>query len=390
MEKLKKYCAHHLLVLYDCFQTNFGVHYPKELVHLIVAFYYNLYKLRISIGEDHALLLFDGVVYSSGNNCSGQLGLSKTEKTKYLFQNIKLINIKKIACGFKNSIALVPEGSMCVWGKNDLKQLGISDQSDIYFPYPIPELDVPPIKKIVCGECHTIALTYQGEVYVWGYKYHKQQDFGNKDNFGPYLPTKLFFDNPIKKIACGSYHSMALTITGEVYTWGSNQFGQLGHNDESKKINLSNIKKISCGTFHSMAITTQGETYVWGSNARRKLGFDISVQIVNIPTKLNLPDLKKIIGGSYHTMALTKFGEVYVWGDNEYRYLGIDKYVYTGGLYKLDLPYVKDIICGYNSSMAITCSNEIYVWGDNSTGQLGLGHYKNVHSPQKLIFDLEQ
>jgi len=33
---------------------------------------------------------------------------------------------------------------------------------------------------------------------------------------------------PIVKIACGAYHSLALTDKGELYTWGEAKLGQCG------------------------------------------------------------------------------------------------------------------------------------------------------------------
>lgn len=42
-------------------------------------------------------------------------------------------------------------------------------------------------------------------------------------------PTQFPLSVEIETTACGRYHSLALDANGNVYSWGSNHFGQLGH-----------------------------------------------------------------------------------------------------------------------------------------------------------------
>jgi alpha-tubulin suppressor-like RCC1 family protein len=79
-------------------------------------------------------------------------------------------------------------------------------------------------------------------------------------------------------ISCGAYHSMVLTKRGQVFSWGYNNCGQLGHRNKNyltapKIINLKriSIKKISCGHSHSLLLSNDGVIYACGSN-----GFDLS------------------------------------------------------------------------------------------------------------------
>jgi alpha-tubulin suppressor-like RCC1 family protein len=69
------------------------------------------------------------------------------------------------------------------------------------------------------------------------------------------------------QIECGGSYTVGLTKNGQVFTWGVNRSGQLGHSDEKERIvpkkveGLDGIKiiTVSCGTYHTAALTDKGE-----------------------------------------------------------------------------------------------------------------------------------
>lgn len=50
----------------------------------------------------------------------------------------------------------------------------------------------------------------------------------DKENRSVPATIEQFSCNNVKQIACGGLHSIVLTKQGQVYTWGSNEGGQLG------------------------------------------------------------------------------------------------------------------------------------------------------------------
>ena len=72
-------------------------------------------------------------------------------------------------------------------------------------------------------------------------------------------------------IVCGGYHTAALTKKGEVFTWGYNSYGQLGHGDYDERTIPTKVTSldgfviisISCGQWHTAAITDKGEIFTW-------------------------------------------------------------------------------------------------------------------------------
>lgn len=41
-------------------------------------------------------------------------------------------------------------------------------------------------------------------------------------------PIKMLKTKPVVDVACGGYHTIAICRTGEVYAWGSGNYGELG------------------------------------------------------------------------------------------------------------------------------------------------------------------
>lgn len=85
------------------------------------------------------------------------------------------------------------------------------------------------------------------------------------------------YPNNIVQIATGLYHTIYLTITGEVYVVGSNGYGQLGIGnindrvDYPIKLNLSNIIKIAAGSYHSLFLTANEKVYACGRNDKKQI-----------------------------------------------------------------------------------------------------------------------
>jgi hypothetical protein len=173
---------------------------------------------------------------------------------------------------------------------------------------------------ICCGAFHSLALTHCGEVYAWGLNSCGQ--VGDASNHNQLTPIKLnaLNDEKVTNISCGAHHSMARTESGHVFSWGSNDFGQLGLNNNNKHVNkpsivsLSNeipIEKISCSREHSLLLSQNGDIYWFGNNG-------IETQIT--PKKLTINSNKFIDIAShfdYDICVAQTEDWVYVWGKCE-------------------------------------------------------------------------
>ena len=200
----------------------------------------------------------------------------------YPMELIKIIimtfySYKPILVGAGNTFTIISREKTYVFGGNGLGQLGLGSQIGKTVPH---ELELSNIEQISCGEAHTMVITTQKKIYTWGDDSIGQLGLGCLPNISS-SPRKLKFEPfekfGIKTIACGGRHTIALVETGEIYSWGSNQYGQLGLGDKNpntrpQKIIISDITSISCGESHAVALTAKKEIYVWGSNKYGQLG----------------------------------------------------------------------------------------------------------------------
>jgi len=178
---------------------------------------------------------------------------------------------------------------------------------------------------ISVGYSHVLALTSTGEVYAWGYNYYGQ--LGNGTTTSSYTPVKVTgLPNDVIAISAGSYHSLALTSSGDVYAWGDNYYGQLGDGTTTKSstpkkiTTISGIVQISAGYGYSLAVASNGDLYVWGRNDYYQLGLSTN-QNKNVPTKNTyISGVEQAQAGIYNTRVLTSSKIVYAFGKNNTSY----------------------------------------------------------------------
>ncbi|KMQ87442.1 rcc1 and btb domain-containing protein 1-like protein [Lasius niger] len=295
--------------------------------------------------EDEGILIVtrDKMVYAFGHNKNKLLGIGCASMTLQP-KKVEVLcgkNIKKIVSweGGPRIMALTEEGEVYSWGyaeeglKETLKSYNDHVQMGLTIPTQIRLLSTKYIMDIKCSITHCLALTDDGEVYMWGYSGIKviNVNIEPETYFSTDIKQVHFNGKKIVRIACGSLFSMAVSNEGKLYSWGHNIDGILGigsvlpefdQNLNTYQVtSLSNkiIDKVICGCAHTVALTNKGKIYIWGSNRYRQLGLGREVLKSMYPVLLNMPKMKKVldiaIGQSYErNIALCNDGCIYIWG----------------------------------------------------------------------------
>ncbi|KAJ4964842.1 hypothetical protein NE237_016691 [Protea cynaroides] len=308
-----------------------------------------------------------------------------------------------ISAGASHSVALLTGNVVCSWGRGEDGQLGHGDAEDRIFPTQVSELDGHDIVSITCGSDHTAAYSEaQLQVYSWGWGDFGRLGHGNSSDLFTPQPIKALQGVMIKQIACGDSHCLAITMEGEVQSWGRNQNGQLGlgHTEDSlvpQKIEAFQglVKMIAAGAEHTAAITEDGQLYGWGWGRSGNLGLgDRNDRLV--PHRVSAVDGQKMVlvaCGWRHTIAVSSSGGLYTYGWSKYGQLGhgnFEDHLIPHQLEALSEGFITQISGGWRHTMAVTSDGRLYGWGWNKFGQVGVGDNVDRCSPVQVKFPQEQ
>jgi len=279
----------------------------------------------------------------------------------------------------------------------------------------LPLNDNERIIKFDLGAGHIGVLTSQGRLFSWGY--NKYGQVGNRENnnsvYTPVDITNYFGLRPGETIIDMSYgymHSSALTSENRIFTWGYNTLGQMGDWSTVHKnwpIDISSyfildeqevIEKISMGYYHSSAISSLGKVFTWGYNEYGQLGVNAEYQYnmapQNITDYFDLDEEETILNiylGGWHSSAISTQGQLFMWGMSNDGRLAIDSqdniYLPTpiNDAFSLEEEErIVEISLGSWSSIALTNEGRLFAWGYNNDGRLGIGTLFNSHEPLEI------
>ncbi len=237
--------------------------------------------------------------------------------------------------------------------------------------------------SIAGGYHHHCAVLTNGDVYCWGR--NEKGELGDGTLASRSVPTKVKgLPGPAVQVDGGASASAmsytpktcAVLMNGELWCWGE------GNSVPAKVNGLANVKQVWLGNTHICAVGTSGTLYCWGGNVYGQVG-NGGTGFVPVPTSITGSFAGGCAGGR-HTCAINNGKALYCWGDNSNGQLGI------GSKTEKDLPTavstiseVTDVRCGENFTCANSASG-FYCWGGNTAGQLGTGSLSEELLPKLL------
>ena len=346
--------------------------------------------------------------------------------------------VRAIAVGDSHRCALRDSGAVECWGANDFGQLGDGTPFGHAEPAPVTGL-VAHIVEIAAGASHTCAKADNGAIQCWGHDLYGQLGDGASTRHAQPVDV-VVVDTQFTQLASGFQHNCALTTTGSVRCWGSNDSGALGDGTWDQRplavevlgldmpaTNVAagvqfgcavmedgrarcwgapdvagnptatdvpglqaDIVRVSAGwqSQHACAITQAGALKCWGRNTDGQLGDGTYADQVSAVDVTGLgAEVVSVTTGLGHTCALTAAGAVKCWGRNENGELGdgtIVPHALPGDVAGLDSG-VSAVSAGRNHTCALMVDGGIKCWGDNAFGKLGDGSQQQQLQPVDVM-----
>ncbi len=340
--------------------------------------------------------------------------------------------VVQVALGDLSSYALLADGRVMAWGKNDAGQLGDGTFTATARVRPAPVNGLPGrVDQIAAGLNHACAIVAaDGSVWCWGSDFKGQVGDG-LPKLDRSLPVRVTLPPPGRaiQIAAGTFHTCALLTGGGLACWGSGVAGELGQGPAAEQAAppltsfndgeeggwvavatgdrstcaLRNLGHLSCSQVNAttsnlsklvpvvdLAAVT---SFALGGGLRLAVrGDGMVLTAINNTAAALVPDLTDVVqvavsNGSGHSCALRASGAVLCWGGNTHGQLGngtVD--ASTTPRPVLGLTNVVQVAAGQAHTCAITEDGSLYCWGRNRLGALGLGDLLSRFKPTRVTF----
>ena len=272
-------------------------------------------------------------------------------------------------------------GTAWAWGRNDSYQLGDGTTVTRYAPVQVLSGGQPftNVTAVAASQWNnykwSMALRTDGSVWTWGWNNYGQ--LGDGTTTTRCNPWKVTAISNLVAVSAGSTHSVVLDNRSNVWSWGRNDYGQLGNgtncyyevpNPTPVQSLISNVIAIAAGGFHTLALKRDGTVWGWGRNIYGELGDGTSTSRFTAVQAVGLSNITAIAAGSDNSLALRSDGTLWQWG------LG-------GGFptspaftpMQVAISNVVALCAGANHVMAVKADGSVWAWGQNAYGQFGNG-----------------
>ncbi len=257
------------------------------------------------------------------------------------------INPEKFAAGDRHACLIMDNGLMRCWGGNNFFQLGVSGEN-IGDDETAAErgISFSGLIQVSARGSTTCALRHSGTVLCWG-RGHYGVTGQAHENLQTFAQANVNLPEPAIQVSTSGTHSCAVSVTGSLYCWGRNSFGELGygnkddigdneHPDSVGPVDIgAPVKQVSTGSGFTCALLVSGQVKCWGVGTQGQIGWEADyAQYEAYPgdqegetpvafpfVSLNGGSTYEISSGRHHTCAMSG-GALNCWGQGSDGKLG--------------------------------------------------------------------
>lgn len=324
----------------------------------------------------------------------------------HLISTLDGIRIRFIASGPTacHSVLVTESGTAMVFGRNDKGQLGNGTTERANVPKVIDSLKHFKVVQAMCGKAHTLVLTDEGLLFGFGENKMAQLGQGHQ-KASITRPVQIAHpeNKMIKKIGCGMEFSMFIDEDNRLYSFGSPEHGQLGHNTDGqyfvsanklaydcqllpRRVNLFiergkdgfvtpikdvKVTDVVCGNNHSIVMDENNRIFTWGFGGYGRLGHQQpkDEHVPRLLSYFNNRTTESLYAGSTYSMAVS-MGQLFFWGQTK---LSGEATMYPKPVQDLMGWKIRSVGCS-KTSVVVAADDSVVSWGPSPTyGELGYG-----------------
>jgi len=276
----------------------------------------------VTAGDDFSIAIkTNGTLWGWGSNNNGQQGNNDTVDRSSPIQIGADVNWKLGSAAGTTCLVIKTDGTLWGWGLNTFGQLGQNDTISRSSPVQIGT-DTN-WKRVSIADDTTMVIALKTNGTIWGWGYNVFGTLGQNDTISRSSPVQIGTDNDWSFIEVGDISATyAIKTNGTLWSWGSGNFGQLGHNDiisRSSPVQIgadTNWKYIFSNGSRVFVIKTNGTLWSWGNNGDGELGHNDIISKSSPVQVGTSTDWYKGDAKSFPSAAIKTNGTLWMWGES--------------------------------------------------------------------------
>ncbi len=246
------------------------------------------------------------------------------------------------------------------------------------------------VERVTTANYSVTAFLEDGGIYTWGFNQWGQ--LGNGTFVAQNSPVPIINAGSWADVSHARMHTVALHHDGTAWAWGNNSIGQLGDGtiiDSPSPVQVGTVTDwiaISGGNLHSVGLRSDGTLWGWGNTAGQEL-VNSATPYFTLPIQISPDtDWDKVYAGFFRTFGIKTDGTLWGRGRNLDGAVGVG---HNGAVISFtqigtDNDWLKISTARGNHTMALKTDGTLWAWGSNENGRLGDGTTINRFSPVQI------
>ncbi|EPT25903.1 regulator of chromosome condensation (RCC1) repeat-containing protein [Toxoplasma gondii ME49] len=236
------------------------------------------------------------------------------------------VRVVEVCVGEQHALFLSDAGEVFAYGQGIYGQLGLGyERQVVHLPQKVEgALSRFPVRQIACGDYHSVAVTREGAVFAWG----AADCVGDGSGLCRFAPVRLSLGaspgDACRVIAARFQQTAAVSESGRLLVWGETFFADFHATPEVLCVFFRPVVQVAIGKHFGLVLTDDGQVYGWGDGTYGELTTAGPMAPKTLPEPLilkdssgqSLPPVVEIATGTRHAILLTHDMRLWALGDN--------------------------------------------------------------------------